>query len=431
MLNRTICKRIASLLLVLLLGVCSVACGPEPAITTGTTEGTAAVTTTGTLLLPPGTTETPTTEAPTTEVPTTEAPIIESLPPQIKNVILIIGDGMGLEHIAAGEMAYGKDFAFTDWQFANVKTNSFNGSGSAVETTDSAASATALATGIMTQNGYVGKDSTGRNLTTVMDYAKSKGKATGIVTTDYLHGATPAGFSAHSLNRGNAGEILTTQALSGVDFLCGAQDSTTLSYETSYTSQGYTFVSEYTQIRKALNNEKVCCAVQIEGHHANARLTLRTATSYALEFLERDEDGFCLMIEQAHVDKNSHSNLFPEMVKSVRSLANTVDLILEWMDGREDTAILITADHETGGLNVSGENTLPYVYQDNNLGTKVYYQWTTGGHTNSNVGLFIYGTTVELEKYSYYGSEYMVKNTDIIKIMKDLMKPVEQTEDPS
>lgn len=413
---KTKIRRISLCLMTLLVVLSCVACNPSE------TPGTTGASTT-TMLLPNTTgTSLPTTDATTTAPATTEAVTTTAapeeiiLPPEIKNVILIIGDGMGLEHIAAAEMAYGSEFTFTSWQFANVKTNSYNDVGSAVETTDSAASATALATGIMTNNGYVGKNRLGKDLTTVMDVAKRNGKATGIVTTDYLHGATPAGFSAHASNREDAVTILATQAQSGVDFLCGAQDSYAMQARSAYEAEGYHFVDDWKQVRYSTEYEKVCCAVQLEGHTTDARLTLRSATLSALSFLEKDEDGFVLMIEQAHVDKYSHSNDFEGAIKSVQSLANTVDGILQWMDDREDTVILITADHETGGLNASGKETLPNRYNKN--GHEVFYQWTTGSHTNSNVGLFVYGATVEFKEHSYYHSNYMVKNTDIIDIMK-------------
>ena len=125
----------------------------------------------------------------------------------VKNVILIIGDGMGVEHISAAQMCTGEAFCFRDWQYASVNTDSVNEDGQGSVLTDSAAAATAMATGSLTVNGYVGKDSRGVDLSTVLDEARRLGKATGIVTTDALYGATPAAFSAHSFTRAFRNEV--------------------------------------------------------------------------------------------------------------------------------------------------------------------------------------------------------------------------------
>ena len=105
-------------------------------------------------------------------------------PKEIKNIILIIGDGMGLEHISAGQLYVGKKFAFTDWQFTNVNTDSVDTSGKGSVLTDSAASGTALATGHLTVNNYIGKNHLGTNVTTILDAALALNKSTGVVTTD-------------------------------------------------------------------------------------------------------------------------------------------------------------------------------------------------------------------------------------------------------
>ena len=122
----------------------------------------------------------------------------------IKNVIIIIGDGMGLNHVKAGELYEGKDYAFTSWHQTTVNTDSFDGEGR-YTLTDSAAGGTAIATGVVTWNGFVGVDPYGDDLPTVMDRAKELGKATAVISTDAVYGATPASFSGHSWSRGQGG----------------------------------------------------------------------------------------------------------------------------------------------------------------------------------------------------------------------------------
>ena len=151
----------------------------------------------------------------------------------IKNVIFIIGDGMGEEQLDAGELVYGKEFAFRDsLNLVFSDTNSLDqDSDEATETTDSAAAATALATGVLTYNKRVAMDSKFNEFTTMLDIAKSVGKSTAVVTTDYLSGATPSGFSAHTLNRNLEVEIIKSQITSGVDLLIGQYDATYDEYE--------------------------------------------------------------------------------------------------------------------------------------------------------------------------------------------------------
>ena len=125
-----------------------------------------------------------------------ETPPPENTYGEIKNIILIIGDGMGVEHISAGEIYEGKEYDFTNWKYVSSNTNSTDSLGKMFNiTTDSAAGGTALATGSLTVNYKVGKDRKGNDLYTILDYAAAQGKKTGIVTTDYITGATPAAKS--------------------------------------------------------------------------------------------------------------------------------------------------------------------------------------------------------------------------------------------
>ena len=374
------------------------------------------------------TTEAPTETAETTEVVTSTEPSAETTtettavieePKEIKNIILIIGDGMGLDHIAAGQIASGEQYQFTSWQSALSNTDSVNSSGEAGFLTDSAASATALATGTLTINGYLGKNHEKRDLKTILDYAQEAGKSVGIVTTDNLYGATPAGFSAHCTDRSASKVITRSQIRSGVDFMLGLKDDSVYSsFASSFSSEGYYYSNSVSDMDEAMNADKVFLTVDIENGAVNA-LTLAAATSYAIDFLDEDEDGFVLIIEQAYIDKCSHSNDFNGMVDRVYSLADTVDTVIEWIGDRGDTAVLVTADHETGGLAVSASPTLPKEYKGE--GGSVYYTWGTGNHTDSNVGLFVYGFEPDFSELQWYGSDHIVKNTDVFALMKGVL----------
>ena len=149
----------------------------------------------------------------------------ESQKTEIKNVVIIIGDGMGFEHIESGEMYESAKYMFPNWTQTAVNTDSTDGNNLVL--TDSAAGGTAIATGVLTKNGYVGKNPNGEDLETVLDLAKSLNKSTAVITTDKLYGATPASFSAHSLSRDYTTEIVESQIrTSNVDILCGTYSNT-------------------------------------------------------------------------------------------------------------------------------------------------------------------------------------------------------------
>ena len=363
-----------------------------------------------------------TTEA-TAEI-TTEATAEVIEQNEIKNIILIIGDGMGLDHVAAGQLASGEQYQFTSWQSAVCNTDSVNSSGKGGVLTDSAASATALATGTLTLNGYLGKDHRKKDLKTILDYAKESGKAVGIVTTDNIYGATPSGFSAHSADRNDSKLITKTQLKSDVDLFLGLRsDDVYDDFLSDFGKVGYYYSNFIVDMEYALTQEKVFMAVDIEVSGTDG-ISLSDAAAFAIDFLEEDEDGYVLIIEQAYIDKCSHNNDFAGMIKRMDSLADTVDTVIDWIGDRNDTAVLVTADHETGGLAVSSSPVLSGEYQGEDR--TVYYTWGTGNHTDSNVGLFVYGFSPDFSDLEWYGSEYMIKNTEVFTLMMGLLGEAEE-----
>ena len=251
-----------------------------------------------------------------------------------------------------------------------------------------------------------------------MDIASANGKSTGIVTTDSLLGATPSAFSAHSTNRAASEEIFLTQVTSGVNLLCGASDSYCTERSEIIKSNGYVYCDDISMVANTYDANKAYWQIGLGSN--SAPIKLHTTTEHALNFLDKDDDGFVLMIEQAHIDKYSHDNNFEKMTKAVSSLNDTVNTVLEWIGDRTDTAVLVTADHETGGLSVSSQEQLNNVYTNENA--SVYYSWTTTGHTNTNVILFMYGFDYLLTEKDYYNSQNVVKNIFTYNLMKDLLK---------
>ncbi len=364
-------------------------------------------------------------------------PETPAAPNEIKNIILIIGDGMGLDHIAAGQMMYQKTYSFTNWQFTTSNTDCIyaNGHVDLDYATDSAAGATALASGQLAVRHTIGKDYKGNDVTTILDNAKALGKSTGIVTTDVLHGATPASFSAHHTSRYEQAAIIDSQIrTSNIDLLCGHIDSVCTSKKSAIQAAGYAYCDNFSNVNATMTAAKAYWQIDIGGAESvamSASVALKDASLRALDFLDRDEDGFAIMIEQAHIDKYAHQKNIVGTTWAVNSLNDTVDAIIAWLGNRTDTAIVITADHETGGLSVSAQ---PYyshgarIQVADTAGTKplMYYHYTSNDHTAAKVGVYVYGIDVDFSKFSYYKNSATIKNTNVYDLLADVLrKPVE------
>lgn len=385
-----------------------------------TTQGTTLATTEATT---PVTTEA-TTPA-TTEAAEPNYNVIESTTP-IKNIILIIGDGMGLQHLDAGMYYDGITYEFTNWPMVRVNTYPLADASGTLsdEPTDSAASGTAMATGTLTASGRVGRDFDNlQDLSTIMDLANSMGKATGVVTTDTLSGATPSAFSAHAANRENLNEIIPSQMTSGVNLLCGFnQDSYTLIAD-QFKEKGYAFADNAGAVASTYSSEYALW--QLDTYGVDATVPLPDAAAMALEYLSQDPDGFVLMLEQGHPDKYSHSNDFEGVCKSVSDLNKTVELVMEWIGDRNDTMVLITADHECGGLQISNKAT-KYANQHTFGDVTVSYEFRSTNHTGVNVALYVYGVTADFTKSSLY-SKKALKNIGIYCLMEEALLQAQGT----
>lgn len=438
-------KRLSALLLALLLVLTCVACDTAqvPADTSADVTTTAAPDTEAATTAP-STTSAATTAPDTTEaeggedVPAdppvkvdTSAPVLIAPEGRIKNIILVIGDGMGKNHIEVSEWTNQTDFAFTNWSSVSVNTDSVNPDGTLITEgyTDSSAAATALASGTLTVNGYVGIDHESTPVTTILDYARQYGKATGVVTTDTLAGATPAGFTAHAQSRDDTEDILRSQLESGADLLCGAPLAACEDMRADIEAAGFAWCNDFANVDETLTADKVYWQFDMTVGSSAPDVWLQDATVKALDYLDQDDHGFVLMVEQAHIDKNSHNSqaspsvAFKSMQKCVDNLSDTVDAIIEWLGDRNDTAILVTADHETGGLIISPEETEEcsrrYKISDDNY---IYYNWTSGGaHTNSEVFLFTYGFETDFASHEYYASADRIKNINIFDVMYDIL----------
>ena len=310
---------------------------------------------------------------------------------EFDNIIVVIGDGMGMNHILNAIDYFDLETpVFIEDQCGYIKTNSLDG------TTDSAAGGTALATGKKVHNSNVAMLD-GEDLEQITTIANSVGMKTGVITTDVLNGATPAAFSGHSESRDLGREILESQSTSGIHLFMGMLEPTYPAYDNLFIDNGYTFLNARarkasSQLAEVKNSKKLLAMIEdvtseyIDDYAAQFSYQLDDMVKFGVEFLE-NEKGFFLMVEGAYIDKNSHGNGYHGAMCEVRSLIDTIEFLYEYAaDGR--TAIFITADHETGGLQ-------RYVGQTNDLDSL----FTTTGHTSIDVPLFVKNYTLDLSDY--------------------------------
>ncbi len=330
---------------------------------------------------------------------------------EFENVIVVIGDGMGKNHILNAIDYYGLETpSFMADQKGYIVTDSLSG------TTDSAAGGTALATGTKVINGNVAYQQ-GHNLERITDIAKAAKMKTGVVTTDELLGATPAAFSAHAADRSDEVDILQTQATSKVDILLGQYSGKYSFYEDYFLDQNYTMVSTKEALiankkaKKLVGNFHNVASEYLFG--ASDHFQLKDMTQFAVEYLQ-NKKGFFLMIEGAYIDKHSHSNSFEQAMAEMRSLIDTMEYLYDYAsDGK--TAIFFTADHETGGLQRLTDETENY-----------YSLYTSTGHTSTNVPLFVKNYAFDAQNFGYAAGE-TPQNTVVFDACKSIIQPPMQT----
>ena len=322
-----------------------------------------------------------------------------------KNIIVIIGDGMGSNDITlAQQYAEGVyDFGLV---LNQIKNHGLSTTYSAdADVTDSAASGTALSTGVKTNNGYIGKDSDGNDLKTMAELAREYGKKIGIITDEEVTGATPNAFVNHNISRDNRAELANAMIKFMPDVLMSKKYSTAAIADAEcrdLLDNTYLLAKDFSSFAEVLKSDpdgKKPFWGFLNGYSTDASDNLAQCTEIALERLQND-NGFFLLIESAGTDKYGHNGHMRGKLSSVVTLDRTVAAVLKFMEKNPDTLLVITSDHETGGvqLPVTGNEKL------NDL-------LTVTEHTATPVRVFGVGKGTE------YFSGKTVDNTDIAKFL--------------
>lgn len=330
---------------------------------------------------------------------------------KIKNVILLIGDGMGLTQIYSAFTA--NQGQLNLFQMRNVGLSVTNAADTYI--TDSAAGGTAMAGGEKTNNRAIGVDSTEKPLKSLAVYAAEEGKKTAVISVGDLADATPAAFYAHQPDRSMETQIAQDMHTSGINMLLGSGISHFKKNLNGTTAvellekKGYTIAYSFEDFKKS-NSDKLVGIVadnetrpKIEGRGE----FLTEAFLKATQQFSKAPKGLFMMLEGAQIDYGGHRNNLSQVITENLDFDKVIGKALEFADSNGETLIVVTADHETGGLTLlDGDIQSGYV-----LG-----EFSTNDHTAVPVPVFAYGPHSDDFKGVY-------SNTEIFKrLLKYIQK---------
>ncbi|HUH47343.1 MAG TPA: alkaline phosphatase, partial [Arenibacter sp.] len=295
----------------------------------------------------------------------------------VKNVILLIGDGNGLSQISAAVLANGGETTLTQLKSIGfIKTASSDDF-----TTDSAAAGTALATGQKTYNRSIGMGDNREPIMNITEFLDKQGILSGCITTDRMVGATPSSFYAHQLDRDDTKEIAADLLRSKLSLFVGGGSA---DFDQDFGAYGITLLNNIDAIGK--NREKrvgmFLSENGVPSYLEGRGNQLADATRNGLQFLSSKNKPFFLMVEGAKIDSYSHANNMAGVVTEGIDFDTAITEAVAFADRTGNTLVVITADHETGGL------TLPQGNLENRM---VEGDFTTDDHTATMVPIFAYG----------------------------------------
>lgn len=327
-----------------------------------------------------------------------------------KNIIFLIGDGMATAQIYAA-LTVKKD----NLNISKFRCIGFHKTYSTSDyITDSAAGATAFSTGHKTKNGCLAVDSVQNSFPTILEMAEQQGLSTGLVTSCAITHATPAAFIAHVSSRGSYEEIAPWFLKTDIDIFIGGgrkyfnerKDSVNLLEKLK--ARNYQIIDTITDLSKANTKGKIAGLLyrdhppKMSEGRGNM---LGKSSKIALNILEKNKKGFFIMIEGSQIDWSGHDNKQDYLINEMLDFDEVVGIALDFAKKDEETLIVITGDHETGGLSIIGGNW--------NEG-KFVAKYSTTDHSAVMVPIFAYGPGAE---------EFMgfMENTDIFLKFKKLL----------
>ena len=328
---------------------------------------------------------------------------------KVKNVILMIGDGMSLAHMYTAWTANRGQLWLENAQYTGLSktwcTNRL--------VCDSGSGGTALATGQKTCYHAVGTDPQGTPLTTLCDLAKAKGKSAGIAVTCRLWDATPCDFSCHNLDRDKEQELIGDYPTSGLDYAFGGgakyftnrADGRDIFKELE--ANGYHVSRTWDDLAAWKSGKVFAVPYDVDTPLPDERGDLLARASLkGIELLNQNRNGFFMMVEGSQLDDYGHFNQLDLLMKETLDFDQTIGKMMKWAAQDGETLVVVTADHETGGLTLVDGN------KDEG---KVTCCFSTKSHSGVMVPVYAFGPGSE----QFSG---IMENTDIFKKIKALMK---------
>lgn len=328
---------------------------------------------------------------------------------KVKNVILMIGDGMSLMHV------------YTAWAANRGKLWLENAQATGLSktwavkklVTDSGSGGTSLATGVKTVYHAVGVDPEGKPLTSLVDVAKELGKDAGMAVTCRLWDATPCDFCCHNIDRDKEEELVGDYPTSGVDFVFGGG------------AQKFTNRKDGRDIFKELQKKGYHVSRTLDdffAYNKNSRIfavpydkdtplpdergdLLARASMKGISLMNQNKNGFFMMIEGSQLDDYGHFNQLDMLMKETLDFDKTIGEVMKWAAKDGETLVVVTADHETGGLTLVNGN------KDEG---RVECSFSTKDHSGAMVPVYAFGPGAE----NFTG---IFENTDVFKKIKKLM----------
>ena len=304
----------------------------------------------------------------------------------VKNIILMIGDGNGLTQISATALANKGETNLTQLQSIGfIKTQSADDF-----TTDSAGAGTALATGHKAPNRAIGMTANGK-VKNITELLADKGFVSGIITTDEISGATPSSFYAHQMDRSASEAIRKDLEMSKVSVIASTDKAE------SFKNSKYAILQSSEELKRS-KADKV--AFLMGKNEDEDKIELANTTQSTLSYLKNSKKQFFLMVEGAKIDSYGHAKNMQGVINESIGFDKAVAEVLKFADQNQNTLVVITADHETGGL------TIP---QGNFAKNEVEGDFTTHDHTGTMVPIFAYGPKSHLFQGVYENNKVFYK----------------------
>ncbi len=330
-----------------------------------------------------------------------------------KNIILMVGDGMGVAQIYAGLTANHGHLNLESFPVVgfhkNQASNSF--------VVDSAAGATAFSCGEKTYNGAIGVGPNGEVLPTILEIAEDNGLSTGLVATCSITHATPASFISHQASRSLDENIALDFLNTDIDVFIGggrkffANRTDGLNLVDSLKSRNYQIANSIAEVQQIKTGKLAAfLADEQQPRFSEGRGDeLVKSTEVALNLLKTNKKGMFLMIEGSQIDWGGHANDTQYIVEEMIDFDNAIGKVLEFASKNKNTLVIITADHETGGFTINGGNTKTGVVEG---------KFTTGSHTGVMIPVFAFGPGSEKFSGIYENNEIFHKMMSAFRFSK-------------